>query len=231
MTSFIQLNLGCLSRNCYWGEENSHAYRTARCSSVLLENERKQILIDPGVSYDEMKILLDERCGKKIEDIDYVFFTHLHGDHRVDALKYENAVLYANSLEIQELRMSGEEKELAARLLPVNDVSFSGVRPVWLPGHTRGCTGLAFESKYGPSLVAGDSVMTEDFFLRETGYFNSWDFDVTTETIQGIKQKYRLIIPGHDIFFINDTPQSLKGDFIYDRGHESYEKVCSKNGS
>ena len=225
MTSFTQLNIGCLSRNRYWGEENGHAYPGARCSSVLLESEGKLILVDPGVGYNEMKILLDERCGKKIEEIDGVFFTHLHGDHRVDALKYEHTPLYANALEIQELRLSGEEKELIRRLQPADEIPFTGIKPVLLPGHTKGCTGLSFESRYGRALVAGDSVMTEDFFVQETGYFNSWDFEVTAETIQAIKREYRLIIPGHDIFFINDSMQNLKGDPVYDRGQEPYEKI------
>lgn len=204
LVSFIQLNIGCLSRNRYWGEADDHAYRNARCSSVLLESKGKLLLVDPGIAYEEMKILLDERCGKKIEDIDYIFFTHLHGDHRVEALKYKHSLLYAGSMEIQDLKQSGDE-ELGNRLLIADELLFPGVEPILLPGHTRGCMGLVFESDYGKSLVAGDCVMTKDFFVHETGYFNSWDLNEAARTIKMIKNNYRLIIPGHDILFMNKS--------------------------
>ena len=51
--------------------------------------------------------------------------------------------------------------------------------------------------------MAGDAVMTEDFFEAEEGFHNSVDFP--TKTIQKIKNVADLVIPGHSNFILNNN--------------------------
>lgn len=206
--SFTQLNIGCLSRNRYWGELDTQAYRTAKCTSTLISCPEGYLLVDPGVKWEEMKSLLDERCGVDIADVHTVFFTHLHGDHRVDALRYESARLITSQTEIDDLARQGENEELLQRLEPAEEELFPGIRVVSLPGHTKGCSGLAFETEEGPVLIAGDGVMTRDFFNDESGYFNSWNQEEVAKTIKEIKKRYRIIVPGHDIQFYHQEKRT-----------------------
>ena len=89
--SFTQLNIGCLSRNRYWGEPEDQAFRKAKCTSTLISGPEGFLLVDPGVPREEMEQLLDERSKVSVHEIRAIFFTHLHGDHRVDALSYPGA--------------------------------------------------------------------------------------------------------------------------------------------
>ncbi len=63
---------------------------------------------------------------------------------------------------------------------------------------TAALAGLAFLWLGQRALIAGDAVMTRDFFTAEVGYFNSVDFDMATETIRKIKAEFDFVIPGHD---------------------------------
>lgn len=203
--SWFQLNIGCLSRNRYWGELESQSYRKAKCTSTLLSCSGEYVLVDPGVPWEEMKLLLDQRHGVDIEKIHTVFFTHLHGDHRVDALRYGSARLIASKTEIDNLAKKPGNEELLQRLEPAKDELLPGLQIVSLPGHTIGCSGLAFDGNKGRILIAGDGVMTKEFFDDNKGYFNSWDHQQAENTIMEIRKRYQVIVPGHDIYFYNNA--------------------------
>lgn len=205
--SFTQLNIGCLSRNRYWGEPEDQAFRKAKCTSTLISGPEGFLLVDPGVPREEMEQLLDERSKVSIQEIRAIFFTHLHGDHRVDALSYPSARLLASQTEIDAFRRQEPEHPLLSRLEAAPKELFPGVEAVPLPGHTEGCTGLTLEALGERVLIAGDAVMTRDFFLHETGYFNSWDHKQVKETIQKIKKRFSLIVPGHDILFYHQSSE------------------------
>jgi glyoxylase-like metal-dependent hydrolase (beta-lactamase superfamily II) len=84
-------------------------------------------------------------------------------------------------------------------LRPFPEGLLPGVRPILLPGHTAAAAGLAFTWLNRRALIAGDAVMTHDFFAAETGYFNSADFAAASETIRKIKAEFDFVIPGHDM--------------------------------
>ncbi|MDF1516094.1 MAG: hypothetical protein P1S60_19960, partial [Anaerolineae bacterium] len=71
------------------------------------------------------------------------------------------------------------------------------------PGHTFGLHALSAETTWGTLVIAGDSVMTTEFFDEEEGYHNSVDFTLAAETIRNIKNIASLVIPGHGNIIIN----------------------------
>lgn len=200
---WAQLNIGCLSRNRFWGESEEKAYRKAECTSTIICSGNECILVDPGVEKEKMKFLLDRRCGLPIERVSTIFFTHLHADHRVDAACYSGIRMVATKEEIQdnfeEIGKVGWFEALEA----AKEELIPGVKVVRLPGHTRGCAGLAFDGRDGKILIAGDAVMTRSFFEQEQGYFNSYNHEEARNSIRHIRKDYTLIVPGHDILFYN----------------------------
>lgn len=200
---WAQLNIGCLSRNRFWGESEEKVYRKAECTSTVICSGRDCILVDPGVEWEKMRSLLDRRCGLQIERVSTIFFTHLHADHRVDAAHYSGIRMVATKEEIQNNFEEAKKEGWFASLEAAKEELVPGIQVVRLPGHTKGCAGLAFDGRDGKVLIAGDAVMTRSFFDREQGYFNSYSHEEARDSIRRIRKDYALIVPGHDIMFYN----------------------------
>src|SRR5262245_51764985 len=76
------LTIGHLSRNKFWGESDSQAYRAPRCTCTLIRTQGRNIIVDPSCPPEEMVKVLEQRTGLKPQQIDTVVLTHFHGDHR-----------------------------------------------------------------------------------------------------------------------------------------------------
>lgn len=201
MNRYTVLTLGCFSRNRYWGEDDAKSYRRALCTSTLITTETgKRILVDPAVCGKELGQILDERCGIKPEDIDYVFVTHHHGDHYVGMTDLPQAtwlVAPGDAAQIQQAL-----PQCAKRIFPAADSIVPGVEVIALPGHTLGLCGLLFDSEDGVVVIAGDSVMTRDFFKDRRGYYNSVDFEASSRSIDLLMERADIVIPGHGNYFL-----------------------------
>ena len=205
MFSFHVLTIGCFSRNKFWGEEDTKAYRNALCTSTLIKGSENNIIVDPSQSGEEMEQTLFNRSGMRPQDIDTIFFTHHHGDHLVGADVFSHAKWYMSEIDIQTMKKgTPEEQKFADRVIPVFSDFVSGVMVVPLPGHTMGNTGLLFNTCDGRVLICGDAIMTRDFFRAECGYYNSVDFELSTKTIQKAAGMTDIIVPGHDNYFLVD---------------------------
>jgi hypothetical protein len=53
------------------------------------------------------------------------------------------------------------------------------------------------DTRWGTLIVAGDAVMTQDFFDAEEGFHNCVDFELAARTIHTIKARADWVIPGH----------------------------------
>jgi len=204
MTGFCQLNIGHLSRNRFWGEDESAPHRPAMCTSSLLWHSDALLLVDPCVPYEKMDELIFNRAGRRIGDVTALFLTHPHGDHTVDAARYEGIPIYIAPGAQDDFR----DSPLAERFRPFPDDCLPGVKAVLLPGHTKGSAGLAFSWEGFRVLIAGDAVMTRDFFAAGEGHFNSVDFAAVAETIQGIKEEHDFVVPGHDLIILVERDKS-----------------------
>ncbi len=91
MYTFHILTIGHLSRNRYWGESDSIAYRRALATCTLISGSGQQILVDPSLPEGDMPEALLNACGLHPEDITQVFTTHYHYDHHVSPLAFPNA--------------------------------------------------------------------------------------------------------------------------------------------
>jgi len=209
------LSLGYFSRNRYWGEDEGKAYRSALCTSVFVEIGDKKLIIDPPVGGEDMAAMLDQRTGLKTNDIDVIFVTHCHFDHYVGLGCFPNAELLTAPGDFDDIRkqlLEGTDENfikalpnreaLAEKIRPADDEIVQGVELIRLPGHTLGLAGAMFNAKEGKVIVAGDSVMTADHFKNRQGYYNSVDFDISSESIEKMASLADVVVPGHSNYFL-----------------------------
>ena len=56
--------------------------RSGNATCTLIETYGKRLIVDPSPYPDQLEPMLFDRSGLKPGDIDMVFITHFHGDHR-----------------------------------------------------------------------------------------------------------------------------------------------------
>ena len=196
------LTMGNISRNLFWGEDDSTARRPAMCTSTFIKVGATTIVVDPPFTPENMDALLDRRVGLKAKDIDIVFVTHTHGDHLVGLEAFENATFYMPKGEIQILSdQEIKKRPILGKFKPATGQLAKGIEVLDMPGHTNTLQGLLFKSGKVRIAITGDAVMTSDFFKAQKGYFNSVDFDKASQTIVQLSKIADIIVPGHDNYF------------------------------
>lgn len=192
--------IGNLSRNRYWGEGDDQARRPAICTSTLITGKGFRLLVDPSFGDKErMMTELDRRTGMKLSDIDTVFLTHEHGDH-LAGLKHFSEAKWLAAPEVASIINSSGRYSKQVEAAPVR--LFGSIDVIYTPGHTLNHHSLRFDCDGLSVVVAGDAVMTRDFWAERRGYFNSADFDTAARTIDQLATIADIIIPGHDNYFM-----------------------------
>ncbi len=201
------LTIGHLSRNRYWGEADDQARRGALCTSTLLRTPELTVVIDPALPPEEMARILDERAGIAPSNVDLVFLTHFHGDHRAGLGAFPDAEWRLAPAEIEHWRRqappASPDHAILDRVLPAGSMLIPGVVVIQTPGHTHGHSSLLFESEGMQVAVAGDAVMTRDFFRHRDYYFNTVDPEAAVASIEALSRAADIIVAGHDNYFLN----------------------------
>jgi glyoxylase-like metal-dependent hydrolase (beta-lactamase superfamily II) len=193
---FTIVNIGTLSMNRFWGETERVRSATATC--VLLEIDGRRLLVDPSPGPQELERLLFARAGLRPVAIDAVFVTHFHGDHRYGLELFKDATWLMAEPGIKEWQAhSPQDYEVTERFVAAQEQLPEGIDLFPSPGHTLGHHGLMIDTRWGRLMVAGDAVMTQDFFDAEEGFHNCVDFGLATQTIRTIKERADWVIPGH----------------------------------
>lgn len=205
-----QLTLGHLSRNKFWGEDPDTQYHSVVASSTLVRDGEINILVDPTLPVEEMESRLKRYCGIDRNDIDIVFATHFHTDHRLDAEKYPNAKLYMSAESVQEVADLRKEGGTFAQIF-LNGAVFDfeaaprylspGVEVCPLPGHTLGLAGLVFTSGGKKILLAGDTIMNPEYYNAREGYFIDASQEKTAASMDWAAKNVDIIVPGHGDWF------------------------------
>jgi len=196
------ITIGNLSRNRYWGESDDQGVRSSICTCTLITGDGFRILVDPSLAdAAEMAHALDRRTGVKPGDVTAVFVTHEHSDHYQGISHFQDARWLAAPAVAEILNKSGKLQRVIEES---TDRLFDAVEAVPTPGHTHAHHSLVFDCGGLRIVVAGDSVMTQDFFLDRRGYLNSVDFELSAKTIDKLAAMADIIVPGHDNYFLVD---------------------------
>lgn len=172
--------------------------------TFLAEKNGKQALFDAGNGADNSQLLplLNSR-GIAPKDIDYIFITHLHGDHTGGLMKgqeatFPHAILYIPSTEYHAWMAMPEERNAQIRAIANaygermkvfdNHTELPlGITPIPAYGHTPGHTLY----RIGNHLIAGDLMHGVALQLEHPNYCARYDMDIP-KAIEARKQILQL---------------------------------------
>lgn len=138
-------------------------------NAILIEVDGKQILFDTGNGVEDSQLIPElEKLGLTPKEIDFVFITHMHGDHIGGLIKegkmvFTNAKIFVNKAEMDAWMAMPEERNGQVREM-VNAygkqiVTFTetddlpcGIQAIKAYGHTEGHTTY----RIGQLLIVGD---------------------------------------------------------------------------
>lgn len=208
------ITLGHLSRNKFWGESDAAQYHSVVATTTLVQADGINILVDPTLPVEQTEELLQRHAGLGREDIDIVYATHYHADHRIDADCYPNAKLYMSEATLEDTKIAIEEVR-RGRGIPQFVVGLEnfhaapeqlapGVQLYALPGHTDGNTGLMLDAPEGKVLLTGDTVMGEEYFCAGEGYWFNTSVKKTRASIEMAVHDATIVVPGHGDWFLTE---------------------------
>ena len=170
----------------------------ASCSTVLIKDSGKNILVDPGCN---PKLLIEslKKEHLDVKDIDLIFITHYHPDHILNIRLFPNTdvldggVIYRNDLEIE-----FEDK------IPDTNIKFINT-----PGHAYEQASLIVETNQGKIVIASDVFWWMDKDKQKTDYESLINLkDPFVKNEQDLKESRKkilkiadYIIPGHGKMF------------------------------
>jgi glyoxylase-like metal-dependent hydrolase (beta-lactamase superfamily II) len=196
------ITIGNLSRNRYWGESDDKGVRSSICTCTSITGDDFFILVDPSLKdAAEMAHALNGRTGFKPEDVTVVFVTHEHPDHYEGIAHFPDARWLAAPAVAKILNKSGK---ISRSIEESTNNLFDVIKVIPTPGHTHAHHSLVFDCCNLRVVIAGDSVMTHDFFRDRRGYLNSVDFELSAKTIDELANMADIIVPGHDNYFLVD---------------------------
>jgi glyoxylase-like metal-dependent hydrolase (beta-lactamase superfamily II) len=199
---FTVVNIGTLSMNKFWGESERKRSPSATCT--LLDLDGLRVLVDPSPYPEQLEQRLFATTGLHVVHVDLVFVTHYHADHRFGLELFSHKPWLMAAAGLDEWRQTSPQHDpLMGDFAPAETHLPAGVRLLPTPGHTRSHHSLVMETAWGTVVVAGDAVMTADFFTAEEGFHNSVDHVQARETIRHIKQVANVVVPGHGNYFLN----------------------------
>jgi glyoxylase-like metal-dependent hydrolase (beta-lactamase superfamily II) len=197
---FTIVNIGFLSMNKYWGETERVREGTATCT--LIESGGLRLIVDPSPYPDVLRERLFATTSLRPEAIDLVFVTHWHGDHRYGLELFPGKPRLASAEGLADWRARApQDVPVIESFQPAEGRLPEGITLLPTPGHTPGHCALRFDSEWGTVVVAGDAVMTREFFGNEEGFHNSWGPSRAAETIRMLRAEADYIVPGHGNFF------------------------------
>lgn len=197
---------GHLSRNKFWGEAENVMYHPVLATSIVIESEYGNILVDPSMDGKAMTEAVFNHCGLRAEEIDIIYSTHCHLDHWMGLSEFPNAKCYMAKGDLEDLRgwqpyFDEPTRQIIDRLNPAEGELVPGMKLIPLPGHTLGIQGLLFDGPEGKILVTGDAVMGVEFFQAKEGYFYSACPEQAAKSVEQAAEVADYIIPGHGNYF------------------------------
>jgi len=217
--AFDVINIGCLSRNRFWNEQQ--AKRAAHATCVLIRDESNTVLVDPSLPTELLNHRLDERAGLAADDIDCVFLTCFRPVHRRGLSLFDRADWLMGGGEIEAMRthlealtesarqrgeaddpLVREELALLQRIRPAPDRITRSVHLFPAAGATPGTCGLLLARATATVVVAGDAVVSRDHYEHGQVLEQCFDLAQARTSLTELAEVADQVIPGHDNLFV-----------------------------
>ena len=162
----------------------------ASVSAFLVKTDGNEILFDAANGSPDSQLMpVLESLQTTADEVDYIFITHLHGDHIGGLLKegeavFSNAVVYINKTEYDAwMAMEGRQSEglrnicsaygERVKTFTLEDELPCGIEAVEAYGHTPGHTAY----RVGDALIAGDVMHGTALQARYPEFNAGFDMD------------------------------------------------------
>ena len=162
----------------------------ASVSAFLVKTDGNEILFDAANGAPDSQLMPGlESLQTTADEVDYIFITHLHGDHIGGLLKegeavFSNAVVYINKTEYDAwMAMEGRQSEglrnicsaygERVKTFTLEDELPCGIEAVEAYGHTPGHTAY----RVGDALIAGDVMHGTALQARYPEFSAGFDMD------------------------------------------------------
>lgn len=162
----------------------------ASVSAFLVKTDGNEILFDAANGAPDSQLMpVLESLQTTADEVDYIFITHLHGDHIGGLLKegeavFSNALLYINKTEYDAwMAMEGRQSEglrnicnaygERVKTFTLEDELPCGIEAVEAYGHTPGHTAY----RVGDALIAGDVMHGTALQARYPEFSAGFDMD------------------------------------------------------
>lgn len=182
--------------------------------AFLAKTDGKNILFDAANGAPDSRLIpVLDSCGVAPDAVDYIFITHLHGDHigglmKEGAASFPKAELYINKVEYDAWMAMGEEQSASLKAISqayedrlktfaLTDELPCGVEAIEAYGHTPGHTVY----KIGNALIVGDIMHGVSLQLEHPQYCARFDADheqsvITRKSIIKMGQENGLTLYG-----------------------------------
>ena len=179
--------------------------------AFLAKVDGKNILFDAANGAPDSRLMhVIDSCGVTPDEVDYIFITHLHGDHIGGLMKdgeasFPNASLYINKVEYDAWMADPQESLLSVskayegrlKTFAVSDQLPCGIEAIEAYGHTAGHTVY----KVGNNLIVGDIMHGVALQMEHPQYCARFDSDheqsiITRKEILQIGKDQRLKLFG-----------------------------------
>jgi Metal-dependent hydrolases of the beta-lactamase superfamily I len=169
-------------------------------NSTFIDFDGIGVLIDCGISKKQLVYRL-EQVGYSLKDIQYVFLTHDHYDHKKNIHIFDKELIFTAPGCFDGL----EENHY---LKPYDIVQFGKLTIIPLKTSHDATAGLGFE------FICGEERL---IYMTDTGYVSSKNANYMLDA------DYYIIESNHDVEMLMNTnrPMSLKNRILSDRGHLS----------
>ena len=213
------INIGCLSRNRFWNEQQ--AKRAAHATCVLVRDEDSTVLVDPYLPAELLSHRLDERAGLAPDDIDCVFLTCFRPVHRRGVSLFDRADWLMGGGEIEAMRahleglaesarqrgeagdpLVREELAVLGRIQPAPDRITRSVHLFPAAGATPGNCCLLVALATATVVIAGDAVVSRDHYEHGQVLEQSFDLAQARASLAELAEVADQLIPGHDNLFV-----------------------------
>jgi glyoxylase-like metal-dependent hydrolase (beta-lactamase superfamily II) len=178
-------------------------------STVTLIKGEKTLLVDTGFEREVDATTMNEKKNNETlkwllyqegltpEDIDYIFFTHLHMDHVGNYSVFTSSRFFMSTYEYERSSLPNSE--------PLNDHDeiMENVSVLYTPGHTKGHCSVRVELE-DTIVIAGDAIVSLTYLLKGKVWNYNPDYysdNASQESVKKIMDTADYIIPGHGSLF------------------------------
>lgn len=212
------VSIGALSRNRMWNENEPR--RAGHATTVLIQDSRKTILVDPGLPAEALAQRLDERTGLRLDQVDAVFLTNFRPVHRRGLAALSSATWLMAEGEIVAMQahlaemaahaadspdqvrvLIREEQSLLSRIRPADDKLTPAVHLFPTPGVTPGAAGLLLAAPTHTIVVAGDAVISRAYYEAGRVFEQVASVEEAQQSFAEIIEIADEVVPGHDNAF------------------------------